>query len=143
MGPETAAARLATIEDLAFVSQDGTIPQEIVARKIAQEECFIVALKDQPVGYLRLEYLWSLVPYIALIHIKEGHRKHGYSRVLLDFMIEFLREKGHHRLYSSSQADEPSPQAWHRHMGFEECGVICEINQGAIGEIFFRISFRG
>jgi N-acetylglutamate synthase-like GNAT family acetyltransferase len=141
MEPETCAARLATIADLAFVSQDGILPQAMVARKVAQEECFLVELNDRPVGVLRLEYLWSLVPYIALIHIKEGHRKHGCSRVLLDFVIEFLREKGHHRLYSSSQADEPTPQAWHRHMGFEECGVICEINQGGIDEIFFLISF--
>jgi hypothetical protein len=122
MEPETCAARLATIADLAFVSQDGILPQAMVARKVAQEECFLVELNDRPVGVLRLEYLWSLVPYIALIHIKERHRKHD-------------------RLYSSSQADEPTPQAWHRHMGFEECGVICEINQGGIDEIFFRISF--
>ncbi len=141
MDEENASGRLATIDDLDFVSQDGTIPQEVVARKIAQEECFVVGFTDRPAGYIRLEYLWSLVPYIALIHIQKEHQKQGYSRILLNFVIDFLRENGYHRLYSSSQVDEPEPQAWHRHMGFEECGVINGINDGEIGEIFFRISF--
>ena len=41
-------------------------------------------------------------------------------------------------LYSSSQVDEPPPQAWHRHMGFQECGIIAGINEGGVGEVFFR-----
>jgi len=41
-------------------------------------------------------------------------------------------------LFSSSQANEPEPQAWHRHVGFEECGFIAGINEGGVGEVFFR-----
>ena len=141
MGSDKFIARLATIADLTFVSQEGYLSQALVARKIAQEECFLVEVNDEPVGYLRLEYLWSLVPYIALIHIQEGHQKQGYSRVLLDFVLETLRKNGHTCLYSSSQVDEPVPQAWHRHMGFVEAGVINGINEGGVGEIFFRMTF--
>ncbi|MFW5713043.1 MAG: GNAT family N-acetyltransferase [Brevefilum sp.] len=141
MDREEAKARLATMDDLNFVSQDGYIPQALIARKISQEECFIVELDNQPVGYLRLEYLWSSVPYIALIHVQKTYRKRGFSRVLLDFVTGMLRKSGHNILYSSSQADEPGPQSWHRHMGFKECGVIDGINQGGVGEIFFRLSF--
>jgi predicted GNAT superfamily acetyltransferase len=134
-------ARLAAQADLDFVSQDGHLPREVVARKIDQHECFLVEMDRQPVGYLWLEYLWSLVPYIAIIQVQEEHRKQGCSRVLLDFVIQCLQEQGHHWLYSSSQADEPEPQAWHRHMGFKECGVINGINEGGVGEIFFRRTF--
>jgi GNAT superfamily N-acetyltransferase len=141
MTSKTAAARRATIEDLDFVSQDGYLPPEILERKIAQGECFLVEEGCQPVGYLRLEYLWSLIPYIALIHIQEQRRKQGFSRVLLAFVIDTLREKGHNCLYSSSQVDEPTPQAWHRHIGFKECGVLCGVNDGGVGEIFFRLTF--
>ncbi len=141
MSPERAAPRLAAIHDLDFVSQDGYLPKEVVARKIELGECFLVEVDHEKVGYLRLEYLWSLVPYIALIHVKEGRRGKGYSRVLLHYVVKTLREKGHDCLYSSSQADEPAPQAWHRHMGFEECGLISQINEGGIGEIFFRMTF--
>jgi len=57
---------------------------------------------------------------------------------LLHFLEEFLRSKGHSVLFSSSQANEPEPQAWYRHMGFEECGFIAGINEEGVGEVFFR-----
>ena len=141
MDHEERHARLATQADLDFVSQDGYLSRPAMARKIAQNEVFLVAKGLTPVGYLRLEYLWSLVPYIALIHVLEAYQNQGCSRILLAFVIDHLHQQGHHRLYSSSQANEPQPQSWHRHMGFEECGVINGINDGGVGEIFFRISF--
>ncbi len=91
MVPKNAKARLATIEDLDFVSQDGYLPPEEVAWKIARRECFLVEFRGQPVGYLQLEYLWSLLPFIALIHIQKEHQKQGLSRVLLGFVIDTLR----------------------------------------------------
>ena len=130
--------RLADSSDLDFVCQDGYLPQDVVLRKIKQGECFVLCVDDQPAGYLRLEFLWSLVPYIALIHITEGYRGEGYSRDLLYFVEYHLRNRGFNVIYSSSQLDEPDPQAWHRHMGFEECGIINGINDGGIGEVFFR-----
>lgn len=84
-----------------------------------------------------MEYLWSLVPYIALIRVIPEGRGKGVGKKLLEFTGSFLREKGHEMIYSSSQADEPEPQKWHRQAGFEECGMIAGINKG-IGEVFFR-----
>lgn len=132
------SVRLAQPADLAFVSRDGYVPQEIILHKIKQEECFILEVDGQSAGYLRLEFLWSLIPYISLVMILETYRKKGFSRDLLGFVESHLRERGFNVLYSSSQADEPTPQAWHRYMGFEECGIINGINAGGIGEIFFR-----
>jgi hypothetical protein len=34
--------------------------------------------------------------------------------------------------------DESAPQAWHRWMGFEECGFLAGMNEGGVGEVFFR-----
>jgi ribosomal protein S18 acetylase RimI-like enzyme len=111
-----------------------------MARKVAQSEVFVAEAGGQPVGYLRLEYLWSLVPYVALIWVKPGCRKQGVGRAMIAFVEEFLRQNGHDVVYSSSQVNEPTSQAWHRRVGFEECGVINGINEGGIGELFFRKS---
>ncbi|HEY33266.1 MAG TPA: GNAT family N-acetyltransferase [Dehalococcoidia bacterium] len=135
--------RLATSSDLDFVQQDGFIPTEVVKRKIAWQEIFVACRKNVPVGYLRLEYLWSLVPYIALIRVLPEHHRQGAGKALLHFIEEFLRSRGHSVLYSSSQANEQEPQAWHRHMGFEECGIISGINAGGVGEVFFRKQLKG
>ena len=129
--------RLAGICDLDFVSQDAFIPSQAVARKIDQKEVILAEINGKAVGYLRLEYLWSIIPYIALITVEDGHRYHGVGKALLQFTLAYLARNGHTNLYSSSQADEPEPQAWHRHMGFEDCGIIAGINAG-VSEIFFR-----
>jgi GNAT superfamily N-acetyltransferase len=130
--------RPATPGDLAFAQQDGHLPPEIVLRKIEAHEVLIAEVRGQPKGYLRLEYLWSSVPYIALIFVSPEQRRQGVGRALLADLEARLRAQGHAALYSSSQADEPEPQAWHRHMGFEECGFIAGINGNGVGEVFFR-----
>ena len=142
--------RFARLDDLDFAYQDGYIPAKVLKPKIeAQvalnpdciEDVVIAEWNGKRVGYVRLEYLWSIVPYISLIRVLPEDRRRGVGKALLRFIETFLREAGHEALYSSSQADEPEPQAWHRHVGFEECGFITGINDG-IGEVFFRKSLR-
>ena len=135
---EDIQVRFAGPADLEFVSRDRFIPSEAVARKIDQSEVIIAEIDGQPVGYLRLEYFWSLVPYIALITVEPSFRRRGVGKAILEFLGAFLAQKDHEWLYTSSQANEPEPQMWHRHMGFEDCGIIVGINEGGISEIFFR-----
>jgi len=134
--------RFAGLQDLPFVSQDGYIPPEGVVRKIEAREVILAEIDGQPVGYLRLEYLWSLVPYIALVTVEPACRRIGVGQAMLGFVLHFLAEAGHEWLYSSSQADEPEPQAWHRHMGFQDCGILTGINPGGVSEVFFRKAIR-
>ncbi|MEI2692989.1 MAG: GNAT family N-acetyltransferase [Anaerolineae bacterium] len=108
------------------------------SRKIEAQEILVAEANGALVGYLRLEFLWSLVPYIALIHVLPEYQRQGAGHALLAFLEDRLRRQGHTVLYSSSQADEAEPQAWHRHMGFVECGFVAGINAGGVGEIFFR-----
>ncbi len=130
--------RLAMHGDLKFVIKKEYLSEEVLLRKIDQGEIFVLVVENQPVGHLRLEFLWSTIPYIALIRIDEKYRKKGYSRLILQFLEGHLHEKGYGVLYSSSQVNEPEPQSWHRHMGFTECGILNGINEGGIGEVFFK-----
>jgi len=139
-GELSRAVRFANQTDLdgCIALDHPTMPAEIIKRKVEQSEIIVAEKARQLVGYLRLEYLWSIVPYIALIWVVEDQRQRGIGRAMLRYLEDALREQGHTALYSSSQANEPEPQAWHRHVGFEECGFIAGINEGGIGEIFFR-----
>lgn len=131
--------RLARPDDLAWCLSFDLITDEAVVKwKIEHEELFLALAQNGPIGLLRLEYLWSKFPYIGMIRLVPEWRRQGMGTRLLAFTEAFLRKRGHEVLYSSSQADEPEPQAWHRAVGFEECGVISGINPGGIGEIFFR-----
>jgi ribosomal protein S18 acetylase RimI-like enzyme len=136
--------RFATTDDLTWcVQTDVHATKEIIQRKIGEQEIIIVETNGQRIGYLRLEYLWSKIPSIALIFILEKYRRQGIGRATLEFLETFLLKNRHRVLLSSSQANEPEPQAWHRAMGFVECGIIAGIYEGGIGEIFFRKQLAG
>jgi GNAT superfamily N-acetyltransferase len=120
------------------VVSDSYVTEQVIRHKIVNDEIIIAELDGQPIGYLRLEYLWSNIPYIGNIFVVELYRKEGVGRKILAFLEDYLRSRGHDALYSSSQADEVEPQAWHRSVGFVESGIISGINESGIGEIFFR-----
>lgn len=128
--------------DVAFVSQDGYLPESVIKRKVAEGNAFVAFRDGVPVGYLRLERLWSKLPYIELVRVMEPHRRSGIGRALLALVEGDLVAHGHLVLYSSSQANEPEPQAWHRQMGFVECGILAGVNEGGVGEVFFRKTLR-
>lgn len=124
------------------VVSDSLVTEQIIRHKIVNDEIIIAELDGQPIGYLRLEYMWSIVPFIGLIFVIESYRKEGIGKMILAYLEDHLRSRGFDAYYSSSQADEPGPQAWHRSAGFQEAGMISGINEGGIGEIFFRKSLK-
>ena len=141
MHTPTPTVRYAHRADLSFVAQDDYVPNDTVRRKIEAREVLVAELETRAVGYLRIEYLWSKLPYIALIRVLPDYRRLGVGTALLEFLEEELRGAGHSFLLSSSEADEPEPQAWHRRMGFSECGRLEGVNAGGVDEVFFRKDF--
>jgi ribosomal protein S18 acetylase RimI-like enzyme len=138
MTPSPLSVRRATADDIGFVSQDGYLPERIVRRRVEDGDVFVAERGGERVGYLRLEHLWAKLPYIELIRVLPLHRRVGVGRALLAAAEADAVARRHAAIYSSSQMDEAEPQAWHRRMGFEECGVLAGVNEGGIGEVFFR-----
>ncbi|MGH9944536.1 MAG: GNAT family N-acetyltransferase [Pyrinomonadaceae bacterium] len=136
---EKSHIRFAAPADINFLRQGSHIAAHILQRKVEWQEIIIAESNSRLNGSLRIEYLWSSVPYIALIYVLREYQRQGVGKAMLHYLEAFLCDNGHSTLYSSSQVNEAEPQAWHRHMGFEECGVIAGINKG-IGEVFFRKS---
>lgn len=132
------SVRRAETCDMEFVGQDGYLSPDLLEQKVERGEVFLAEVEGAAAGYLRLEFLWSIQPYIALIRVVDPYRRRGVGRAMLSYVQNILRSAGHSSLLSSSQVDEPEPQAWHRHMGFTECGIINGLNEGGVGEVFFR-----
>ncbi len=136
---DSVTVRFATPDDLAWCHAfDDHLAAPTLQHKLHVDEIILAERDGERVGYLRLEYLWSLLPYIALIRVIDTHQRQGVGRALLAFCTDHLRTQDDTELLRSSQANEAAPQAWHRHMGFEECGFLAGINAGKIGEVFFR-----
>jgi len=117
---------------------DAHFDPEFLRWKLSRREVLLAENDGELLGYLRLEYIWSTVPYIGLIIVKEGSRAQGIGKKLLAMASDHLKERGHRYLYSSSQVNEAEPQSWHRHVGFEEAGIVSGINEGGVGEVFFK-----
>jgi GNAT superfamily N-acetyltransferase len=131
--------RIATEADLAWLeTHDPHHSAGTRARKVAAEEVFLAEVSGERVGLLRLDWLWSLQAFVARVWVAPAHRRRGVGRAFLRHLDAHLGRAGYRTLLSSSQADEAGPQAWHRRMGFVECGILAGHNEGGVGEIFFR-----
>ncbi len=117
----------ASEEDEAWLVRNDSnryISPRLVAEKIKRKEYLVARVGNEIVGYVRLSYFWSFVPCIDIIAVEEPYRRKGIGRALLGFLEEHARKSGNKIIMSSSQADEPEPQAWHRAVGFKDAGAI-------------------
>jgi hypothetical protein len=72
--------RRASEDDLPFVAHDRYLSKRIVRRKIQEGDVVIALRGSEAVGYLRLDWLWSELPYVELIRVLELHRRAGVGR---------------------------------------------------------------
>jgi ribosomal protein S18 acetylase RimI-like enzyme len=137
---QQALIRYAGPGDLSVCSEwDDGLALSLLEYKLANKDIILAERNGNLVGYMRLEHLWSKVPYMGLIRVSPVFRNRGIGSELVRFACGQLLKQGHSYLYSSSQVNEEDPQAWHRKVGFEECGLIAGVNEGGIGEVFFRL----
>ena len=132
--------RFAAPADLDFVLYTGHqyIPAEQVEQMIEWQRVVIAERDGQRIGYACVDSLGVINPYLAALWVLEEHRRRGIGKAILRFLEDRFRGQGHHVLYSSCVVVEGLPQDWHRHVGFEECGFIADLNGGGMGEVFFR-----
>lgn len=139
----TALVRPATADDLPDLQRLDEWPKESAwARLIGNEEVLVVEEDGSVVGLLHYTILWATVPFLSLIVLQEKARGRGLSRLLVDDLVARLKSQGYAALLSSSQTDEPEPQAWHRHLGFTSNGIIENIADEGIGEVVFRLTWE-
>lgn len=132
--------RLAQEADIPTLGRLDRWPKAHIWRqKIAAGEVIVLGHETRVVGLIRYAVLWTTVPFMGLIEIEAAHRGEGYSRVMLEFLKNHLREQGYVALLSSSQTDEPEPQRWHLHMGFSSNGLIENVVDEGVGELVYRL----
>lgn len=131
--------RLADAHDLNWLAEhDGHLDALALAAKLARSEVLVAEVDGAPAGLLRFDWLWSSVPFIAQVRVLQPFRRLGVGRALVDALTEQAGASGATLLLSSATGDEPEPQAWHRALGFEECGRLSGINEGDVAEVMFQ-----
>lgn len=107
---------------------EGTSPWQVLdrytfERKTAHGEVLVAAIDDAVIGYLTWTYLWSY-PWIEYVRVLQAHRRRGVGRALEETLEQRLRADGFSHLYSSRTGDEEGSVAFHRALGFRQCGRI-------------------
>ena len=133
--------RFAEIYDLdSCVELDLHKNTDIIKNKITMNEVIVAEVNNEVIGCLKIEYIWTHLPFISYIVIRKDFRSSGIGKSMLSFLEKHLREDGQSTLLSSTMTDAVNPQKWHLKMGFIECGILCGINENGVGEIFFKKS---
>ena len=130
----------ATKHNELFIRKNVELTSEFFNRKIKYNEIFVAKIDNKQVGFLIFDYLWSEVPFMASIWIYPNFRKKGIGKSMLNYFEQYLSNNNYTLLFSSSMENAKEAQAWHRHMGFKDCGIISEINDDNTGEVFFKKS---
>ncbi|MBX9137430.1 MULTISPECIES: GNAT family N-acetyltransferase [unclassified Clostridium] len=131
--------RFAEINDLdSCVELDLHKNIDTIKNKISMKEVIVAESNNEVIGCLKIEYIWTHLPFISYIVIKNDFRASGVGKSMLTFLEEYLRNNGQDTLLSSTMTDALRPQKWHLKMGFVECGMLCGINDDGVGEIFFK-----
>ena len=129
---------IATKQDAQFLLDNTDLTSDLLNRKLKYKEILIAMVDEKPVGLLIYEYFWSHIPFIAQIWIHTDYRKTGIGKSMLNYFEKYLNINNHTMLLSSSMENNKKAQAWHRHMGFKDCGSIYEINDDNTDEVFFK-----
>ena len=131
--------RFAEINDLdSCVELDLHKNIDTIKNKISMKEVIVAESNNEVIGCLKIEYIWTHLPFISYIVIKNDFRASGVGKSMLTFLEEYLRNNWQDTLLSSTMTDALRPQKWHLKMGFVECGMLCGINDDGVGEIFFK-----
>ena len=111
---------------------------DTIKNKISMNEVIVAEVNNEVIGCLKIEYIWTHLPFISYIVIRKEFRSYGVGKSMLTFLEQYLKENGQSTLLSSTMTDAVNPQKWHLKMGFIECGMLCGINDDGVGEIFFK-----
>lgn len=135
----TFGIRFATLNDLDdCIELDLHKNTATIKNKISINEVIVAELNNTIIGCLKIEYIWTHLPFISYIVVKDDFRNSGVGYKMLYFLENYLKTNNQTILLSSTMTDAINSQKWHLKMGFIECGVLCGINEAGVGEIFFK-----
>jgi predicted GNAT superfamily acetyltransferase len=120
-----------------LLRHDPHVGEPWVLRCIDLGEYFVASGQSDIVGFLRFSFFWGRIPYMEMIWVSSVHRRSGVGTALFRRWEDEMRRDAYGMLMTSSEADEPEPQDWHRRNGFSEIGSIKLPSIQSVSEVFF------
>ena len=118
------AIRYVTDEDKAFwFTLDSHMSESEFELKIRDKRGYIISDCGKPVGLMRYNLFWDIVPFLNLIEIEDSHQGKGFGKQAMTHWENEMHGKGHKLVMTSTQSDEQA-QFFYRKLGYADCGCL-------------------
>ncbi|MEO3946078.1 GNAT family N-acetyltransferase [Gorillibacterium sp. CAU 1737] len=112
-------------EDRVYLEQkDRHLWKPLLPGKLNGREVLLARREEGEVmGWLRFNYFWDNTPFMNLLWLDEEYRGQGFGRDLVLHWEEEMKQAGHVRVMTSTQADEGA-QHFYRKLGYRDAGCL-------------------
>lgn len=111
-------------EDRSFwFTLDNQLSQEEFGLKVRDRRGYVISDGDRPVGIMRYNLMYDIMPFLTLIFLEEPCRGKGLGRQAMMFWENEMKELGYRILMTSTQVDEEG-QHFYRQLGFIDKGSL-------------------
>lgn len=85
--------------------------------------CFIIYSENEPVGVLRYNLFWDIIPFLNFIYIKDSFQNKGFGKKAMLWWETEMKKQGYTFVITSTQADETA-QHFYRKLGYQDKGAL-------------------
>ncbi len=122
-------------EDFDYLAEmDPHVRADVLERKIERQEIIVLWRGEQRAGWLRYGYFWDTLPFMNMLHVRDGLRRQGFGTQLVAFWEREMKKSGYDTVMTSTISDE-NAQHFYRGLGYEDRG--CLLLPGEPLEILF------
>ena len=91
--------------------------------KVRDKRGYILFDGDRPIGLMRYNLIYDIIPFLTLIIIEEASLKKGFGKQALLAWENDMRTLGFKMVMTSTQVDEQA-QHFYRKLGYTERGAL-------------------
>jgi len=122
-------------EDKSFwFTLDKHLSQSEFELKIRDKRGYVISDGDKPIGVMRYNLFWDVVPFLNLIELEESYQRKGFGKQAMQHWENEMCNLGYMLVLTSTQSDEQA-QHFYRKIGYEDAGCLL-INRDEPSEIF-------
>lgn len=111
-------------EDRSFwFSLDAHLSEREFGLKVRDQRGYVISDGDKPVGVMRYNLFWDIIPFLTMIYICESHCGKGFGKQAMHYWENEMRELGYKMLMTSTQVDEEA-QHFYRKLGYQDKGGL-------------------
>jgi ribosomal protein S18 acetylase RimI-like enzyme len=104
-----------------------TLDEELRERefdlKIRDKRAYIICDDEKPIGIMRYNLCWDIIPFLTLIYLDKSFREKGFGKLAMLHWENEMRELGYNMVMTSTQVNEDA-QHFYRKLGYIEKGGI-------------------